>query len=113
MTRWAPIDYRDFWDVPRIFFAEGRDRLYLFDCQFDDEIEDFRTEYRVFLMPPLTTEDLAGSWAELYRKATHELGTVPVDHVTFDPTRRAFIDAAVLDELAAPAVRLGGPPDRG
>ena len=113
MSRWAAIDYRDFWTVPHIFFTEVDGRLYLFDSQFDDEVKDFRTDYRVFAMPPLTAEELAGSWAELYQKATRELGTVPVNHVRFDPTRRAFVDAAILEEVAGPAVRLGEPPDRG
>lgn len=103
MTRWVAINYREFWDVPRIFFTEENSQLYLFDCRFDEEVEDYPDEYRVYLMPQLSEADLAGSWAEVHRMATRELGTVPVDHVTFDPTRRKQIDASVLDGLTAPA----------
>ncbi|MBX9625825.1 MAG: hypothetical protein K2X82_18640 [Gemmataceae bacterium] len=104
MTRWVPIDYRDFWDVPRIFFAAAGGDLFLFDCPFDEEVEDFPNDYRVHRMPPLTPDDRAGSWAELHRKAVRELGTVPVTAVTFDPTKRKFIDGAILDEVAGAAV---------
>lgn len=97
MTRRAPIRYRDFWDVPRIFFVEDRGRLFLFDCQFDERVEDYPDVYQVFLMPPLTEADYAGSWAPLYQRATAKLGDVPVSAVVFDPTKRQAINAVVLD----------------
>ena len=54
---WAPIRYRDFYDVPRIFLANYRGRLYLFDCPFDEETEDFPDFYHVYTMPPIPDED--------------------------------------------------------
>jgi len=41
--RWKPIKYRDFWDRPRIFFAEDAGSLYLFDFKFDSVAEDYRS----------------------------------------------------------------------
>ena len=99
MQRPTPINYRDFWDYPRIFFVEDGGRLYLFDCQFDGATEDYPDDYQIFRMPPLTDADYAGSWAPLWERATARLGTVQVSEVTFDPTRRQAIDASVLDRF--------------
>ena len=103
MTRWAAINYREFWDQPRIFFLTDGGRTYLFDCPFDDDQEDYPDEYRVYLLPSLTADELAGSWAGLFRRATAELGRVPASAVRFDPTKRQFVDASILDTLAGPA----------
>lgn len=98
---WVPIRYRDFWDVPRIFLANYENKLFLFDCPFDDEIEDYPRHYKVYVLPDLAEEVLAGSWAELYTSATQYLGEVPIENVRFDATKRREIDSAVLEELVA------------
>ena len=106
--RWTPITYRGYWDFPRIFLVADGGQTYLFDCAFDEELEDYPDDFRVFLMPPLAEEELAGSWAELFQRATAELGRVPTSAVRFDPTRRKQIDAAVLDALLARPARTPG-----
>jgi hypothetical protein len=104
MANWAPIlQYRDYWDVPRIFLTRFQDKLYLFDCAFDDVTEDFPNTYQVYRMPELEPEVLSGSWYGLDTKATAYLGEVPIDCVRFDATRRKEIDTAVLEELTAKA----------
>ncbi|MGL6094295.1 MAG: hypothetical protein ACRC7O_00655 [Fimbriiglobus sp.] len=107
MTRWAAIDYRDFWDLPRIFFVSDGGQTYLFDCAFSDDLDDYPDDYEIYLMPPLSDADLTGSWAGLYQKATAELGRVPVSRVRFDPTKQQFIDAAVLDQFQPAVGRVG------
>ena len=99
MNAWADIDYRDFWDQPRIFFVRHDGRLYLFDCAFDDETEDYPETYAVYEMPNLTESDYAGSWAHLSDRAIRHLGEIPLDQVRFDPTRRRQIDTAVFATL--------------
>ena len=111
MTDWTPIKYRDFWDVPRIFFAEHGGRLYLFDCPFDETGEDYPESYQVFQMPALTDIDYAGSWADLWRKAVRKLGEVPVAAIRFDPTRRKAIGAEVFDILPPAGPPANGAPD--
>lgn len=97
----APIQYRDFWDVPRIFIASFDGKSFLFDCPFDETMEDFPSVYRVYLLPDVPAEELAGSWDKLHQRATHYLGEVPIEKVDFDPTRRRSIYPKVLEELAA------------
>jgi hypothetical protein len=109
MADWAEIiSYRDFWDVPRIFLARHEGRVFLFDCPFDEDREDFADSYQVFLMPELAADALSGSWVGLSRQAVRHLGGVPVAQVTFDPTKRRQIDSTALAEFFPGAVRLSG-----
>ena len=101
MSRWVAINYREFWDVPRIFFAEDEGQLYLFDCPFDEETEDYPRDYQVYQMPELTETELSGSWENLERRAVRHLGQVPINRVDFDPTKRRQIDASILDAMIA------------
>jgi hypothetical protein len=110
MTGRATIKYREFWDVPRIFFVENDERLYLFDCRFDETLDDYPDSYQVFLMPPLTDAELAGSWADLWRRAVKKVGDVPIPSVRFDPTKRAAIDVDVFDLIRPSAAPVNGPP---
>ena len=72
---WLPIrQYRDFWDVPRMFLVDSDGRSMLFDCAFDEEREDFGDQYRVYLMPPLSNGELEGSWADLPKRAHSFVG---------------------------------------
>ena len=102
MDDMTPIAYRDFWDVPRIFVARRRGAVLLFDCAFDEKTEDYPNFYRVYLLPDLRDEDLAGTWDELHLKARRSLGEVPIAAVRFDATRRRAVDTSLLDALAAP-----------
>jgi hypothetical protein len=91
--------YRDFWDYPRIFLVSFEESSFLFDCKFDQEIEDFGNEYDVYLMPPLDDKDLSGSWDRLIEKSIRLLGKIPVNEVRFDETRRNFIDGEAILKL--------------
>lgn len=93
------IRYRDFYDVPRIFLVNHRGTLYLFDCPFDQELDEYPDTYKVFVLPPDSGLDLGGSWDNLASRATSYLGEVPVKSVQFDSTKRREIDADVIDEL--------------
>jgi hypothetical protein len=114
MADWLPILYRGYWDVPRIVLVRRGGQVFLFNCPFSEELDDYPDDYEVFLLPPDTHEEnLPADWTLLRNLAVRRLGTIPVDRVTFDPTRRKFIDGAILEEVAGPAVRLGECPDRG
>jgi hypothetical protein len=99
MPGWADIKYRDFWDFPRIFLVEHEGRTFLFDNRFDEISEDYTDAYEVFELPALTIQEIEGDWRTLSTKATARLGTVKLDAVRFDPTRRHQVDVAVLEQL--------------
>ncbi len=98
---WVPIIYREVWDVPRIFLVKYGNGFFLFDCPFDEATEDYPDVYHVYLMPPLTDQELAGSWGHLPERAIEHLVDLPISNVQFDPTKRQSLDAALLDELIA------------
>jgi hypothetical protein len=98
---WAPIRYRDFYDLPRIFITSYNGQDYLFDCPFDDERDDYPDSYRVYQLPALSKEDLQGSWEHLSGLAVNFLGEVPVAEVQFDPTKRERINATIFRDLLA------------
>lgn len=98
---WATIRYRDFYDIPRIFIVTLNGKLYLFDCPFDDEIDDYSDQYRVYQLPEILVDELKGSWERLPERAAGLLGVVPAAEVQFDPSKRERINTAVLEELLA------------
>ena len=99
MDQWAAIHYRDFYDVPRIFLVSYEGRQFLFDCAFDEDLDDYPNEYCVYLMLPLTETDLAGTWEQLPRMAKRFLGQLGIKEVQFDPTKRNFINTTVINQL--------------
>ncbi len=101
MNHWAPIQYREFWDVPRIFLVPYQGKWFLFDCAFDEATEDFPDSYRVYVVPEPSNEELAGSWDKLHEKATRYCGEVPLRRVRFDPSKRREVDTSVFEELIA------------
>ena len=98
---WSAIRYRDFYDVPRIFITTHNGGLYLFDCPFDEELDDYSDRYQVYQLPAISEDELQGSWERLPERAASVLGTVPVAQVQFDTTKRNSIDTAVLEEMIA------------
>jgi hypothetical protein len=93
------IQYRDFYDVPRMFVVVHDGSQYLFEGSFDDQLDDYPDEYRVFLLPNLTQDQLSGSWTDLTQRASRLVGKIPTRDVTFDRTKRQAIDASIFDRL--------------
>jgi len=99
MAEFESIEYLGFWDFPRIFLFHHEGKHFLFDCEFDDVLEDDRDYFKVYLMPELSESDKAGSWVPLHKRAIGFLGTIPNESVHFDETKRKFVDACVLELL--------------
>lgn len=78
---------------------QHRGLQYLFDCTFNDSVEDYEEVYRVYELSPLPEGVLNGSWDGISKKAKSYLGEVPVSSVKFDSSRRRSIDAEIIDEL--------------
>jgi len=96
---WTPIRYRGFYDFPRVFLTEHDGTVYLFDCPFDPEMDDYAPVYSVFRLEG-QFEQLAASsdWGTLMLPE-RRLGEVPTGQVRFDDTKRATIDIAILASL--------------
>lgn len=93
------IQYRDFYDLPRIFLLRHEGRLLLLDSPFDENTDEYSAYYDVYLMPELPQETLQGSWGHLRESASRLLGRIPVAAVVFDATRRKAIDTDSLEAL--------------
>src|SRR5688572_17170876 len=84
MKRWTSIKYRDFYDIPRMFLAETPEHLFLFDCPFNEGQDEYEIVFKIFLMPTIPPQELAGSWNDLPSRATRLLGEVPTSEIEFD-----------------------------
>jgi hypothetical protein len=109
MTNWLPIRYREFWDVPRIFLVSYLGQTYLFDCPFDEAIEDYPDHYRVYSLSPVPDEEMTGSWDLLPNRAIHTYQQVPIREVRFDASKRKEIDAAILGKITGQLTTNGQP----
>jgi hypothetical protein len=108
MNDWVPIRYLGFWDVPRNFLVRFGGEFLLFDCPFDENIDDYPDAYSVYALPEMTDAEIDTDWAGLPTRATRSLGTVPISAVTFDETRRKAIRADVFDRLGISPTPLNG-----
>jgi hypothetical protein len=88
---WLPIRYRDFYDVPRAVVVEFRGHMYLLDCLFDHDIDDYEAEYTVYRLPDDFADSIEMmSWTDLGHHGTR-VGALEVSKVVFDPTKRGAI----------------------
>lgn len=99
MNHKTKIAYREFYDVPRMIIVTHRGLKLLLDSKFDESLDDYPAEYRVYVLPQEIDELSLDSWETLPRRATKYLGDIPIAEVIFDPSKRAEIDTDVIDSL--------------
>jgi hypothetical protein len=97
----AKIEYREFYDIPRVFLVRYKQQLFLFESLFNEQYDDYSQTYDVYLMPELTEEEIKGSWEQINRKAIRKICEIPVNDVKFDSTLREEIHVEVLEELVS------------
>ena len=85
--------------MPRIFLAETRDRVFLFDCPFNEKKDEYEDTFKVYLMPRLGEKELAGSWKNLPQRATQLLGEVGTAEVELDTTLRQQVNLEILSRF--------------
>jgi hypothetical protein len=93
------IDYRDFYDVPRALVVQWSGRTFLFDCPFNDQLDDYADSYVVYELPEYSPWDLERAWPQPSEIVSRRIGTVPVNGVGFDSTKRLTIDGSVFEML--------------
>jgi hypothetical protein len=94
------IQYREFYDVPRLFVASYKGVQYLFDASFDDGIDEYPDHYEVYVLPKLSQADLDGTWLSLRERASERIGTIATGEVSFDESRRRFVDSSIFRRFA-------------
>jgi hypothetical protein len=99
MSEWLPIRYRDFYDIPRAFVVEHGGRLYLFDCLFKHEEDDYESDFSIYRIPIDIAEQIdLISWTDLAHRS-ELVGQVSTEAVQFDGTMRAAIRREIFDHL--------------
>lgn len=93
------VEYRDFYDIPRMFVVEEANSLFLFDCPLEEHLDDYAKNYTVYEMGGLSRDSLPTDWTLLSGKASRCLGTVPVTRVKFDATKRKRVHVAGFRNL--------------
>ena len=96
IDKWIAMRYRDFYDLPRAFIVEFEGELLFFDCPFNDETDDYATEFTVYRVDGSLREQIdTMSWVGLCAHG-QRVGAVPVGVVEFDETRRKAVNSAVF-----------------
>ncbi|HET6976396.1 MAG TPA: hypothetical protein VFI24_08740 [Pyrinomonadaceae bacterium] len=94
----AKILYSGFYDAPLAFVTSHQNVQYLFwRGFFDEQLDDYPNDYRVYVLPNLSEEQINAFWSSLPEKAIAYIGKVSLNQVAFDPTRREFIDTVTFD----------------
>jgi hypothetical protein len=88
--------YRDFHEVPRVFYVEHDGRYFLFDCEYDERRGDYAPGYTVYVVPKEAVA--TPSWQELAARSV-VTGWLPLDAVEFDETKQRAMLASVLQHL--------------
>jgi hypothetical protein len=101
MGNWEKIIYKGFYDVPRTFIFRHKNMNLLFDCVFDDTLDDYPDNYRVYILPDFSAAELEGSWERLPSRAIRYLGEIPVRMIKFDSTVRREVATETIDEWAS------------
>ena len=84
-----------------MFLILVRGRTFLFDCAFDDELDEYPECYMVYELENFRIDALPHDWTELPRREATCKGRIPVHSVLFDATKRRQVQCmecrALLD----------------
>jgi hypothetical protein len=96
---WLPIlEYRDFYDVPHVMLVASHGRFLVLWGPFDDALDDYAADYSIYELASDPRLHFGADWSGLPATGTL-LGRVPVDSITFDPSRRQALKSDRLAEF--------------
>ena len=96
---WLPIEYGEFYDIPRTFVVNDETGSYFFDCSFSDEIDEYSDEFIVYkLRGKVSHSGNSFPWNELH-KYGKRVGSIRIENVIFDKSKRKSIRGDVLASL--------------
>jgi hypothetical protein len=97
----ASIRYRDFYDIPRAIIVEIEGGLYFLDCKFDSDADDYSLYFDVFKLARTELSELEIlDWSTL-SELGEQIGRIAAADITFDQTKREYIDDSELKALIA------------
>jgi hypothetical protein len=100
MAQMTPFKYSGFYDVPRYMVLHYRGRFLLLQSAFDDELDEYASNYSVYVLPESVADSVReGRWDFFNNAPMVEIGHIPISAVVFDQTSRRELDAACLDDL--------------
>lgn len=85
----AIVSYRDFYDVPRLILAmDEAARYWIFDCAFDEELDDYPSEYEAYFAGDDLQRAERVLTLHLQGVKSPRVGIVPVVSLEFDQSKR-------------------------
>jgi len=88
-----------FWRVPRFFCCSVNGTQLALISEFDDLLDVYKGEYKVYELPPgFDTESLA-SWVDSLFSESSCLGTIPIAEMEFDSTKKLEIEVSPILKL--------------
>jgi hypothetical protein len=96
----TPFYYVDFYDFPRTIVLQLKGKWVLLQSLFDEESDDYETEYSVYQLPDFFQLPSSGSpWKFLEELPSECIGKVPVEAVQFDASKRKALNASILEKI--------------
>src|SRR5688500_17365071 len=97
-NKWLNIIYSGFWDYPFAFVVRYKNATYLFHRgDFDDEVDDYPSEYRIFLSNDIDIEKIESNFR--IRDGGDLVGTIDMREIEFDPTHREQIYSRLFRKI--------------
>ena len=102
MADMTPFEWGWFYDVPRCISLRYRGARFLLQSAFDEGLDEYPTGYSVYIVPELADDSRPVCSPEFLSNTPMAcIGQIPIDQVTFDPSKRKALDASCLDSLLA------------
>lgn len=100
-SEWLDIVYSGFWDYPFAFVVRYQGSVYLFlRGDFDDELDDYPSEYEIFVRNDLDINDLQKNFSiDSVGERGEVVARVDMRGITFDPTHRETIRSNVFHQI--------------
>ena len=100
MVEMTTFKYGGFYDVPRCLYFRYRGRRFLLQSAFDEDLDEYPTDYSVYILPESVGDSVLVCTPEFFSNTPMAcIGQIPIDQVTFDPTKRKELDASIFDSF--------------
>src|SRR5580698_10007434 len=100
MPKMIPFRYIEFYDVPRCIVVRHREKLLLLQSAFDEDLDEYPSSYSVYILPESVEDAVkSSSWEFLANTQAACIGTIRIDAVEFDPSKRRELNSSCLDQL--------------